>query len=517
MAATTFQPEDIVLQKEELSYGSILEVLTSGLYPNKYHVLREYVQNAYDAILAYRRVTSNPTAGNIKVNISNPSIFIYDDGIGMDWRKINQYRYVGYSEKKAGEAVGFRGIGKLSGISVANKLIITTSPNGVPERYRLIFDAEAMLSVIIKLKANGQNIPLNDLIGSHTQLTREYEDPQKHYTLIELYRIKGDSKSLENQARVAEYLGMNAPVDFNPSFCYGATIDLWLRKHVIDYDTVAVYLNGNSVYKPFLTDLNPPQKGFVHDMDDDSENAAPPLAFYWYCEHATKGQFEDKDKRGLFYRVKNFAIGNNQLPRITLWATTPERAYYFWGEIHICDPLVTPTSDRGDFEQNLARERLYKHCGQVSRTLNALAGESSAKRRSKEFIEQAEILVHAVEDEAAQGMIPQEVRFDKAFSVREKISDVSKRLKDAPEDYQQRGDEIIAAGKTLVQKLEKGNDESGGFSAVYDIKDKLKLGKEAAALYDAIVQALKEELYDQPILYERVIKRIHLAISAEQN
>jgi len=51
MADATFLPDDIILQKEELSYGSILEVLTSGLYPNKNHVLREYVQNSYDAIL----------------------------------------------------------------------------------------------------------------------------------------------------------------------------------------------------------------------------------------------------------------------------------------------------------------------------------------------------------------------------------------------------------------------------------------------------------------------------------
>ena len=103
-----FQPDEILLQHEDLAYGFILEVLTSGLYPNKYHVLREYVQNAYDAILGLRRKTGNPSIGKITIKISNPSIFIFDDGIGMDWKKINQYRYVGYSEKKKGEAAGFR-------------------------------------------------------------------------------------------------------------------------------------------------------------------------------------------------------------------------------------------------------------------------------------------------------------------------------------------------------------------------------------------------------------------------
>ena len=38
------EPEQIVLQREEHAYGFIIEVLTRGLYPNKLHVIREYVR-----------------------------------------------------------------------------------------------------------------------------------------------------------------------------------------------------------------------------------------------------------------------------------------------------------------------------------------------------------------------------------------------------------------------------------------------------------------------------------------
>lgn len=41
-------------RREEFAFGYILKVLTQGLYPNVLDVLREYVQNAYDAIIKHR-------------------------------------------------------------------------------------------------------------------------------------------------------------------------------------------------------------------------------------------------------------------------------------------------------------------------------------------------------------------------------------------------------------------------------------------------------------------------------
>ena len=518
MAKSTFQPDEIVLQKEEYSYGFIIEVLTSGLYPNKYHVLREYVQNSYDAIKTWRDQTGNPKYGKIKIKIANPSITIYDDGVGMDWEKINQYRYVGYSEKKTGEGVGFRGIGKLSGISVADKLIVTTSPVGIGKRYQLIFNADAMLAHIMHLKLKGENIPLNDLIKAHTSLNQFEEDPDIHYTMVELYNIKSDSRLLMDEAQVIEYLGMNVPVDFDPGFQYGQIIDKWLREYVSDYDTVQISLDGKSIYKPYISELNYPQKSFVYAYDDNDalaskSDAGEPLAFYWYCEHMTKGQFLDKKKRGMFYRAKNFAVGTNQLPRITLWNTTPERAYYFWGEIHICDPEMIPSSDRENFEQNDARERFYQYGVQISKTLNTLAGGSSAKRNAKEFIERAEDLIHTIQDEAQEGKIPTEIKFSKMFSIRNAVIDVEKRLKDAPKDYQIRGREIIAFGNTLIKNLEKESFQSDDSKMVYDIREELNLGSEASKVYEIIIQCIEEELRDNPDLFERLIKKIHTTLS----
>jgi hypothetical protein len=514
MDITENLPEKIVVGKEEHAYGFIIEVLTQGLYPNKFHAIREYIQNSFDAIIDWRKTSNTSDYGHINVKISAPSIFIYDDGIGMNRAKINQYRYVGYSEKLTSEGVGFRGIGKLSGISVAEKLIITTSPYGEAKRYKLIFDADAMLDHILTLKVHGQNISLNDLIKKYTNLTEEEDDADKHYTLVELYNVKKDSLFLMNNEKLSEYLSSTIPIQFDPNFPYGKTIDTWLRDNVNDYDTVPVSVNDALLYKPFLTDLKPPLCGFVwdgdNDVDDDhytNQESKEPIAFYWYCEHATKGQFPDENLRGLIYRIKNFAIGTNQLPRITLWKSSPERSFYFFGEIHIIDPDIVPSSSRDDFEQNDARERLYRSGSQISKTLNQLAGTSSSQRRAKEFIEKAEETVQTIQRESSTGQIPRELQFNTMFNVQTAILEVSKRKNDAPE-LGERADNVIEAGEKLIKEIQKV-EADGSSPAIYDITTQIKLGDEGNQVYLTIIESLKDEFGEQSETYERIIRRIH--------
>ena len=307
--------------KEEYAYGFIIEVLTSGLYPDVFHVIREYIQNSFDAIIAWRGKVLDPKFGNVQIKVDPPSIFIFDNGTGMSLQKAREYRYVGYSGKPAGEAVGFRGIGKLSGISVAEKLIVTTSPFGVSQRYKLVFDAQSMLEAVLLLKEVGQNISLNELIEKHTTIETESEEPDQHYTLVELHNIRQKSRALMNQNELLEYLALNAPVAFSPKFDYHVTIDNWLREQVKDYDTVSITVDGIQVYKYFLPNLKAPQHIFVWDktnntpsarysssIDDNDEEGKTPklLAFCWYCEHQDKGQFDDRLKKRLILQSQKF-------------------------------------------------------------------------------------------------------------------------------------------------------------------------------------------------------------------
>lgn len=69
-----------------------LESLTTGMYEDPRHCIREYVQNGYDAIRAARAVELiGPAEGLVTVSISGsqsrPTITVNDDGTGIPDRK----------------------------------------------------------------------------------------------------------------------------------------------------------------------------------------------------------------------------------------------------------------------------------------------------------------------------------------------------------------------------------------------------------------------------------------------
>lgn len=512
-------PADVIIEKEEYAYGFIMEVLTRGLYPDKLHVIREYVQNAYDAILDFRRTQSTQEDTRIVVKISPPSIFIFDNGIGMGADRIAEYRYVGFSRKLTADSVGFRGIGKLSGISAAEKIIITTSPLGSPEKFKLEFDAEAMLNKVEQLKESGENIALNELITDYTELTvDEDEEVSAHYTQVELYNIRPDSEVLLDEEKIKEYLGFTAPVDFAPEFSHGEDIDRELREYVPDYDTVPLTVNDTPIFKPYLENGKSPQNIFVWPDDGDGERGEDHIAYCWYCEHRGKGQYQDRLRRGLHYKVKNFTVGTNQHPRITLWKNTPERAFYFFGEIHVCDPAIVPSADRTDFEQNEAREQLYEHgINDISRTLNRIAGKSSDRRRAIEFVEVAETIVESVGQDVEQGKIPTEVRVPKIVELSNAIENVEKRKKNAPPRYKKRGGAAVEEAQKLIKVLGGSETKPSKKSATYNIQDEMQLNKQARWVYQNVVEVLKIMFGTKPDIFEKIVTEIHNRLRGEGN
>ena len=141
------------LSKKPFAYGSILEALSFGLYPDKRHVLREFVQNACDACVDWKNISGSLPRQPIQVKLIPPSIFIGDEGSGMDAEEIEKYRYLGYSEKDRRASVGFRGIGKDSGLAIAEKIIVTTTKAGINRLFRVVINAKSMLDEVSAKKS----------------------------------------------------------------------------------------------------------------------------------------------------------------------------------------------------------------------------------------------------------------------------------------------------------------------------------------------------------------------------
>ncbi len=501
--------EKLTPENEEYVYGYLMEILTGGLYPNKFDVIREYVQNSFDAVIEWKKTGHTLEENPISIDINLPSITIFDSGTGMTREKINQYRYIGFSKKEMGKTVGFQGIGKLAGITAADRLIVTTTPHGVDEKYRLVFDAARMLNRIRELREDRENITIKQLILDHTEITTEDEDENLHYTFVELNEIKEDSKSLFDEDDLIKYLGSTVPVPFNPQFEYANQIEEKLRTFVNDYDWINILVKNKKVFKPYRADVKAPD---FHPVFGDTKM----LAYAWSCENKTKGQLTGSEE-GLVFRCKNFRIGDKYLPRKTIWKNADHLAFYFYGEIHVCDTNVLPTASRDDFKQNKARTVLYEKCKYISKTLNKAAQGHSLQRQANKFIEKGDEVVDRVQKEVDEKRIPVELLDKRISDLVTAKEEINKRIKHLPPEdntAKRKAEEIVRKTDTLLREIKKPIIKKEE-KRTYEITEKLSLSTESSTVYNVIVRTLNDFFIQNPEFFERLLRKIHSNLERE--
>ena len=121
----------------QIEVSRVLEILSNDIYDSPYALLRENIQNAYDAILMRISEEGEGTfEPKIEVSITDNTVTISDNGIGMDEDILqNNFWKAGSSgknneiAKKAG-VVGTFGIGAMANFGVANQIKVTSRKFG---------------------------------------------------------------------------------------------------------------------------------------------------------------------------------------------------------------------------------------------------------------------------------------------------------------------------------------------------------------------------------------------------
>lgn len=121
----------------QIEVKRILEILSNDIYDSPYALLRENIQNAYDAILMRISEEGEDTfEPKIEVTIEKNEVVISDNGIGMDEEVLqNNFWKAGSSgknneiAKKAG-VVGTFGIGAMANFGVADMLTVISRKTG---------------------------------------------------------------------------------------------------------------------------------------------------------------------------------------------------------------------------------------------------------------------------------------------------------------------------------------------------------------------------------------------------
>lgn len=100
--------------------AGILSIITESLYDKPIVVFREYVQNSMDSILK----ENNPDDYEVKIWKSGDDLFFLDNGKGIDPSKFfEEMTKIGDSSKRRQKNLGYKGIGRLSGVPYCKKLI----------------------------------------------------------------------------------------------------------------------------------------------------------------------------------------------------------------------------------------------------------------------------------------------------------------------------------------------------------------------------------------------------------
>lgn len=490
--------------REEFVYGSALEALTQGLYPDKRHVLREFVQNAFDALQELRRSHKDASLTPIKVRLEPPSITIFDRGIGMSERQMREYRYLGFSQKDPALNVGFRGIGKFAGVAIAKNIIVTSTRLGSPKAHEVTINAEGIFN---HLKSN-PNAVLNDLLADHSTVTDRAAKPLDHYTMVELREIRDDSKLLFDENNISNYLRRVVPVPFDPAFIHGSEISKQLRANVPDYFECDLLIGSHTLYKPFPITATAPQYMPVFESPDPQSAI---LAYCWFVRNTKNQQFKEEEFAGLGYRMKNFAVGDGWYVRDEIWKTSPQFAFWHHGEIHVCDSGVIPSADRTMFEDNANRQRLQAALGILPQRLNREAAATSAIDRLDRKVRDAKEIIDRRLAETQAGALDSNVRPEVLFEIRQVIGDIEKRLKRAGRTTsaakaKKKGVSVLKSAKRLLTVIDAGRK-------LYDVKKTVKMGKEAELVFNIVIETIREEFAGNIAVIEKLVRRISARIT----
>ncbi|WP_415765680.1 ATP-binding protein [Pseudomonas sp. ZB1P45] len=123
----------------------VLEILSKQIYDSPYAMVRENVQNSYDAVLMRAKAEGRELAEYaIDITLEAGVITIQDDGIGMSEEVLrNNFWKAGSSGKNNSEAraagvIGTFGIGAMANFGVCTELSVTTRALDSSQAYRTV-------------------------------------------------------------------------------------------------------------------------------------------------------------------------------------------------------------------------------------------------------------------------------------------------------------------------------------------------------------------------------------------
>ncbi|MGE4421667.1 MAG: ATP-binding protein [Pseudodesulfovibrio sp.] len=492
--------------KHDAKIGAfVLETLTLGMYRNPLDSLREYIQNAFDSIRAAERERVLAVgAGRIEIHTDdkNKSVIIRDNGLGIPADAIgNRLVDVGMSEKSLETDAGFRGIGRLAGMTYCKRLIFRTQGVGEKVVSSIEFDAVELKKAMSPSERRVRLLPEVLKECSKIDITPSRENVS--FFEVEMADLENQGKEFLKRSVLKDYLEQVAPLGLDThSFAMSARFYEWLDRHEIEMPTVSIVMkngaNSYELFKPYrqitYSTIKNNDKIHVRDIKFFPEDAGPNSPFWiWYADTNCPGAFRKEEVGGFRLRKANIGIGFYE--RMDEIFREASESYgrlnrYFMGEVHIQSPGVIPNGLRDGFEDteewNAIRAQLVGFAHERSREVHALSQGRNAD--IEKLAGAANKLLKKTKKKEETGLASKAER-DKLIKEHEKqIGKLEKAVKGNREESEKQrlNNKVLDLINSAKRLSSRNNYTSARLNASLDRKQKKVISEIIEILYEKI-------------------------------
>lgn len=341
---------------------NVIENLTTAMYEDIKIIYREYIQNSADSIdIAIKQglITEKEATIEIFIDSENDKISIEDNGIGIQKDNFIQIMSsIADSTKDKDSDKGFRGIGRLGGISCCNILKFSCTVKGENILSECIWDAKYIKEV---LNDKDNKILAAELVDKATKFTTCSTDINSHFFKVELIGIEKSSRELLDKENVRKYLQMVAPVPYSNRFLFTEKIKNYAKDNKFAIDEYHVLINGEHLQKPYHTffyEGSEKDKKAYDELEDVQfkifyDNNDKVLAWMWYGVSGYMKQIPViNEMRGIRLRKSNIQIGDETTLTSHKFFKEPRGSLYFIGEIFCVHNDLIPNARRDYFNLN---------------------------------------------------------------------------------------------------------------------------------------------------------------------
>lgn len=342
---------------------NVIENLTTAMYEDLKIIYREYIQNAADAIdnaISFGLIKREEARIDIEISARDRYIRVLDNGTGIPADLFQHVMLsIADSSKDRSSDKGFRGIGRLGGISCCDKLVFSCSAAGENVKSVCVWDAKRVREILVDTHQNPSASELVDLV---TSFSKAPCDLDTHFFSVTLLDIDQTSEELLDKKRVIDYLCAVAPIPYATGFIFKSKIAEFAKEHGFTIDEYQIFVCGERLFKPYTTKLyetyGSGQKRAYDELVDVAFAVFPdtgekPLAWMWYGISKFEKQIPSiNEMRGIRLRKNNIQIGNEHTFSAHGFYAEPRGCLYFVGEVFAVHEDLIPNARRDYFNLN---------------------------------------------------------------------------------------------------------------------------------------------------------------------